>query len=127
MVDYKTGRVSDGEMDINDENVEDVVGRLFGENDDKRPKIALQLYLYDRMAAEKLGVSAESLQNAIYSTSRLMANPVRDFSVTPRFLTLMEPPLEDLLEEIGDISVPFRRAVGPKTCGYCPFSTLCGQ
>ena len=127
VVDYKTGRVSDGEMDINDENVDDVVGRLFGENDDKRPKIALQLYLYDRMAAEKLGVPAESLQNAIYSTSRMMADSVRDFSVSPRFLTQMEPPLEDLLGEIGDLSVPFRRAVGSKACGYCPFLTLCGQ
>ena len=126
VLDYKTGRVSDAEMDINDDNVEDVVSRLFGDNDARRPKIALQLYLYDRMTAEKLGVPARDLLNSVYSTSRLMADPVRDFSVSPSFLERMAPPLEALLTEIGDPDVPFRRRVGSKSCEYCPFVTICG-
>ena len=48
-MDYKTGRVEEEDIHITDDNAEEVIAKLFGEKSAKRPKIALQLFLYDML------------------------------------------------------------------------------
>ena len=38
IVDYKTGKVEDKDVDINDSNASDIVGALFGQDNQNRPK-----------------------------------------------------------------------------------------
>ncbi|HBN01069.1 MAG TPA: hypothetical protein DD383_00295, partial [Rikenellaceae bacterium] len=45
IVDYKTGKVEDKDVNITDANAEEVVEALFGPSNEGRPKIAFQLYL----------------------------------------------------------------------------------
>ena len=125
IVDYKTGKVTDKDIDIRDDNAQEVVDKLFGESNTDRPKIALQLYLYDVMARPLAG--GGDMVNAIYSTSRLMQSPVQDVEVSGAFSDLMKERLSGMLEEIADTSVPFRRKEDPQVCKYCDFKTLCGK
>ena len=45
IVDYKTGKVTEQDIDVTDANAAEVVDKLFGPENKDRPKIALQLYL----------------------------------------------------------------------------------
>ena len=126
VVDYKTGKVTDGDIDVTDDTAEKVVEALFGDKNEKRPKIALQLYLYDLLVSDHYGKPVRELTNAIYSTSRLMASPVRDVPSSGAFTSLMEERLKGLLSELVDPSVPFRRKAESRVCEYCDFKTLCG-
>ena len=126
IVDYKTGYVSDDDIDIRDDNAEGILEKLFGEENAARPKIALQLYLYDVLAGVFRKEEPDALLNAIYATSRLMKDPVADYDTSPVFLDLMAGRLKDLLQELVDPDVPMRRKKDPDTCKYCGFKTLCG-
>ena len=127
VVDYKTGRVSDEDFLINEENAEAVVEALFGADEAKRPKIALQLYLYDRLAAPDAARQGGRIVNSVYQTSRLFVHEVEHVALNERFLTLMEERLRGLLAEIADPEVPFRRCTDPKTCEWCDFKNICGR
>ena len=51
IVDYKTGRVEEKDVRIDSGNAAAVTDLLFGPDNGKRPKIALQLFLYDMYVA----------------------------------------------------------------------------
>ena len=124
IVDYKTGQVADEEIWITDENAASVVDRLFGEQNKGRPKIALQLYLYDLLTPVPEG---STIVNSIYSTARLYSQPVPDVPLSQEFSRLTAERLDGCLAEIADVSVPWRLTAEEKTCEWCPFKVICGR
>ena len=131
VVDYKTGKVTDEDFLIDDGNAADVVEKVFGPDDSKRPKIALQLYLYDTFVRHDRQtaplVKGRSLVNSVYQTSRLFVREVENVALSPVFTSLMEERLGELLAEIADPAVPFRRCPDAKNCEWCDFKMLCGR
>ena len=125
IVDYKTGRVADQEMEITDENAAKVVDALFGPETGKRPKIALQMYLYDQAMAEQ--TRGKQVLNVLYPVARLFANPLKEVSASEEFGRLMDESVKGLLDELTDLSVPWRRTSDTKTCTYCDFKNICGR
>jgi len=129
IVDYKTGKVSDEDFLIDEDNAEQVVEKLFGEDSSKRPQIALQLYLYDRFIAEspEKAFRCKHIVNSIYQPSRLYVKEVENVRLNDKFCNLMSGKIEELLREIDDLSVPWRRCSDEKTCEYCDFKMICGR
>lgn len=127
IVDYKTGKVTDNDFIITEDNAGQVVDLLFGEDNAKRPKIALQLYLYDRYVSSDPAFADCTFVNSIYQTSRLFVRSVENIRLNDMFNSLMETRLEELLAEISDCSIPFRRTSDIGTCTYCDFKSICGR
>jgi hypothetical protein len=127
IVDYKTGKVLDEDVDINDDNASDIVKSLFADDSPKRPKIALQLFLYDRFSAGDSSLSGKKIVNAIYSVQKLFNSEIRSVDMNKKFCDLTEEGLKEMFEKMTDISVPFRRTEDLKICEYCDFKTICGR
>lgn len=126
VVDYKTGKVEDADINIFDENAAAVVEKLFGEDSTNRPKIALQLFLYDMAVAKDVPEGAV-LKNSIYSPSNLFVTEVRSIPASGEFNTLMKRRLAGMLDEIADVNVPFARTGDAATCEHCDFKIICGR
>ena len=127
IVDYKTGKVEQDDIDITDDNAADVVEKLFGPLNAGRPKIALQLFVYGLLVRERADLKGRPVVNSIYSVSRLFTEPLQDRPANAEFARLTRERLKGLLAEMTDISVPFRRTEERKTCGNCDFKTICGR
>ena len=127
VVDYKTGKVSETEMDTNDGNAAAVVEALFGDNNSKRPKIALQLYLYDEFLEDHPARTGCTLENCIYQTNSIFVQKPRSNPASGEFLRLMKERMPLLLDELRDPAVPWSRTDDAKTCEYCDFKTICGK
>lgn len=127
VVDYKTGKVTDKDFRIDEGNALEVVNALFGDSNAKRPGIALQLYLYDRFVSAKEKVEGKRIVNSIYQISRLFVDEVENVELSPVFCQLMEEKLEELLEEISDTDVPWRRTRETESCKWCDFKMICGR
>ena len=125
IVDYKTGKVSDEDINVFDDNAQEVVDAIFGPDNAKRPKIALQMFLYDLFVEKDAGGTA--ISNAVYAPARLFVSPVQSIPASPLFTSLMKEQLSEMLREISDTSVPFSRTVDAKTCSHCDFKTICGR
>lgn len=127
VVDYKTGKVLDTDLEIDESNAAAVVDALFGTDDAKRPKIALQLYLYDCIAEKHFARGRKRIVNSIYQTARVFKEIPPEVELCDTFRTLMSSRLQTLLEEIADPGVPFRRTENEKVCQWCDFKTICGR
>ena len=127
IVDYKTGKGEQEDIDITDDNAADVVEKLFGPTNNGRPKIALQLFLYGLLAQEQANLRGRPVVNSIYSVSRLFTEPLEDRPASAEFARLTRERLKDLLAEMTDPAVPFRRTEERKTCEYCDFKMICGR
>ena len=127
IVDYKTGRVEQDDIDITDTNAAAVVEKLFGPTNVGRPKIALQLFVYGLLAQARPELKGRPIVNSIYSVSRLFTDPLQDRPASAEFARLTRERLKDLLAEMTDSSVPFRRTEERKTCEYCDFKMICGR
>ena len=125
VVDYKTGRVLDTEYDITDDNAAQVVEALFAPETDKRPKIALQLYLYDVIVEKHF--KFRELRNAIYKPSKLFVSPIKDSVRSEFFCSLMREFLSSLLAELTDPAVDFALTDDRRRCAYCDFRMICGR
>lgn len=125
IVDYKTGRVADQEVEITDGNAAKVVEALFGPETGKRPKIALQMYLYDQSMEEQ--TRGKQVLNVLYPVARLFAGPLKEVPASAEFGRLIDEAMTGLLDELTDLSVPWRRTTDPKTCSYCDFKNICGR
>ena len=123
--DYKTGKVSDDDIFIDEGNAEEVADAVFGEDNSARPKIALQFFIYD-MLLRRNGFTGP-VCNSVYQTSRIFREPVEVVPLDGKFYSMMEERLARLLDEIADTDVPFRRTDDPKTCSYCDFRKICGK
>lgn len=128
VIDYKTGHVEDDDIRIDGANAASVVDKLFGESNVGRPKIALQLYLYDEFVHGALGEgSVETVVNAIYSTARLLTRPLPEVPECNEFKSLVRDRLAGTLREIADTSVPWKRTEDRRSCQMCPFRAICGR
>ena len=127
VVDYKTGKVSDNDFLIDEDNAEKVVGALFGSSNKDRPKIALQLYLYDLFARDLKQVKGKNIVNSIYQTSRLFVKDVEECALNVKFCTLMKEGLENMLLEIEDTGISWSRTSDQDCCKNCEFKNICGR
>jgi RecB family exonuclease len=127
IVDYKTGKVMQDDIDITDENAAAVVDKIFGPSNKERPKIALQLFIYGLLAQEREEFRGRPVVNSIYSVSSLFTKPLEDRPQSAVFTRLTRERLKELLAEMTDPSVPFRRTDELRTCGYCDFKMICGR
>lgn len=128
IVDYKTGKVTDNDFIINEDNAETVVKMLFGDDNMKRPKIALQLYLYDRFVKNDTElVEGRTILNSIYQTSRLFVGGVENVALNDKFCALMDAELSKLLAKINNLDIPWERLGDEKTCEWCEFKNICGR
>ena len=127
IVDYKTGKVEQDDIDITDDNAADVVEKLFGPTNNGRPKIALQLYMYGLLTQESADLRGRPVVNSIYSVSRLFTEPLEDRPANAEFARLTRERLKDLFAEMTDPSVPFSRTEERSTCEYCDFKMICGR
>lgn len=127
IVDYKTGKVEDDDLLITDDNAAAVVEKLFGESNNGRPKIALQLFVYGLFAHADATLKGERVLNSIYSTGRLYTGALPDVPESPEFIRLVREKLRDMLSEMVDVNVPFRRTRDAKTCAICDFKNICGR
>ena len=127
ILDYKTGKVTDEDIAITDQNAQTVADKLFAPPGTDRPKIALQLFLYDFFAHQDPAFKDKTLVNSIYSTARLYTQPLKDQAESPAFSELVKEKLARKLDELTDPSVPFRRTEDPRTCQWCDFKMICGR
>lgn len=123
--DYKTGKVMDNDIFIDDGNAEEVAAAVFGDDNAGRPKIALQFFVYD-MLLRKNGFR-EKILNSVYRTSGLFSGGIEVRPLNEKFYGAMEAGLSDLLDELADIDVPFRRTEDTGMCEYCDFKKICGR
>ena len=127
IVDYKTGKVEDDDLLITDQNAAGVVEKLFGDSNSGRPKIALQLFVYGLFAHADPKLKGARVLNSIYSTGRLYTGALPDVAESPEFIRLVREKLRDMLLEMTDVNVPFRRTGDAKTCAICDFKNICGR
>ena len=127
IVDYKTGKVEDKDINITDANAAEVVEKLFGESNKGRPEIALQLFIYGLLASKDPDCKGKTMINSIYSTTRMFSEPLEDKPQSQEFLRLTGERLKDMLDEIVDVSKPFRRTNEQETCDFCDFKNICGR
>ncbi|MBQ9475357.1 MAG: PD-(D/E)XK nuclease family protein [Bacteroidales bacterium] len=131
VVDYKSGHVSDNEVFINDDNAPDVVKALFTKKGSDRPKIALQLYVYDELVKQDRScaeiVKGKRLVNSIYHPPRMYGRGVEESDVSEVFRAAMESGLQGLVDTILNPDIPFNRSGEAKTCEFCDFKQLCGK
>ena len=127
IVDYKTGKVEDDDILITDTNAATVVDKLFGESNQHRPKIALQLFIYDLLAHAYPDLAGNTIVNSIYSTARLYTGALPDCPESAEFVRLTTERLLAMLAEMTDVSVPFRRTEEAATCAWCDFKNICGR
>ena len=127
IVDYKTGKVEDDDLFITDSNAASVVEKLFAPDSSKRPKIALQLFIYGLFAHDDESLRSQTLLNTIYSTAWLYTRDLPEVPESPEFLRLMREKLKELLAEMTHLDIPFRRTSDTKTCGWCDFKDICGR
>ena len=127
IVDYKTGKVEKEDVDIHDDNAGAVAEKLFGPTDVKRPKIALQLFLYDMYAREEADLSGREIFNVIYPTSQLFSGGIREVPQSRIFCECVEERLSGVLDELVDLRIPFSRTSETGTCAYCDFKMICGR
>ncbi len=125
IVDYKTGKVEDNEMEITDDNAESVLAALFGNSNKDRPGIALQFYIYDRFMEGKTG--GRTILNSIYQTQRLFTEEVHTVPVSKVFVEGVESRLTGKLDELRNPEAAWKRTGDDKTCSYCKFKIICGR
>lgn len=125
IVDYKTGKVLEDDIMINDDNAALIAEKLFGDDNTKRPKIALQLFLYDKYM-EKAS-RGKAVINSIYPAAGLFVDPVKEIPSSAEFSRLAEERLLEVLSELEDLSIPFERKGDDKTCEWCDFKMICGK
>ena len=127
IVDYKTGKVTEQDIDVTDANAADVAEKLFGQDNKERPKIALQLYLYGEYLKGDALVAGKQMQNCIYQTTDIFRQKPKSIPRSPEFCRLAGERLEAVLKEMEDRSVPWKRTEDSKTCEWCDFKTICGR
>ena len=127
VVDYKTGMVEDEDVYISDSNAGSIAEKIFGESNTGRPKIALQMYLYDRLAKKKILHPGEAVVNSVYSAGKLLTSPLPEVPENGAFNEAVEVKLKETLSEIADTSIPFKRTTDTHVCAMCDFRAICGR
>ena len=127
IVDYKTGR--DDPKDVLVDNAGAMAEKVFS-SAHSRPKIPLQLFLYDMFVLSSDLIPNEAnpkLINCMYSLPRIRKTGFTVAPVNYEFCSLVKDGLRSVLAEIASPGIPFRRTDDHKTCEYCDFKTICGR
>ena len=127
IVDYKTGKVEDKDVGIDEDNAAAVSEALFGQDNQRRPKIAFQLFLYDILAAEDPLVKGKTIINSIYQPAKLFTEKVRNVPMSAKFNEEVMERLHGILSQMTDLDVGWRRTDDRKTCSWCDFKMICGR
>ena len=127
IVDYKTGKVEAGDVDIDDSNASATADALFGTDNQKRPRIAFQLYLYDILAQKDPSVQGKRVVNSIYQPAKFFTEGVKEVPVSSKFNEEVTERLHGLLARMKDTSVGWKRTDDSKTCSWCDFKMICGR
>ena len=127
IVDYKTGKVENNDVNITDDNAVRIAEALFGDDNKKRPKIAFQLFLYDYLAAGSPVTEGKVVVNSIYQPARLFTEEIRNVPMSRVFNREVEERLHGLLSDIKDPSRPWKRTDDKDTCSWCDFKMICGR
>jgi hypothetical protein len=127
IVDYKTGRVEEKDVDINDGNYAAVTEALFGDNNKERPKIAFQLFLYDILCAGDPEVKGKAVLNSIYQPARFFTEGVMNVPMCGKFNEEVMDRLHGLLAQMRDPAAGWARTDDLKTCSMCDFKMICGR
>lgn len=129
IVDYKTGKVEKKEISINEGNAEQIVDSLFKPDVENRPSIAIQLFLYDRYVEALPAYKDMNMINVIYPAAALFTTSVSSLEnpTCELFDKLCMEKLDEILDEIADVNIPFRRTEYLKSCSYCDFKNICGR
>ena len=131
VVDYKTGTVLDGEKHMADAAAaRKVVEALFASEtrNEKRPKIAIQMFLYDRFM-ENAGYKGR-LENAVYPVVSLSSGavvPMFGEGAKEVFEEGVMSGLDTLLDQIASTETGFRHTSDTDSCKYCDFKNICGR
>ena len=72
-------------------------------------------------------MNGKPIVNSIYSVSRMFTAPLEDRPQSAEFTRLTRERLKEMLAEMVDPDVPFRRTEELRTCGYCDFKMICGR
>jgi len=127
VVDYKTGKVLDDDVDIHDGNAEAIADRIFAPDVKDRPKIALQFFIYDLLLKDHSIVQGRNICNCVYSTAKLFKEAPVTVPLNEKFFNAVSERLERLIDEMCDPAVGFRRTEDENVCKYCDFKTICGR
>lgn len=146
VVDYKTGRVLEEDISINDGNADSIAGKIFAPSVSKRPEIALQFFIYDylmrnaslemipgkkdRKTVSEIKEKLESgwhIANTVYSTRKIMKEIPRESFENDMFIRAMISHLSSLLMEMCSPDIPFNPCDDTRTCEYCDFRTICAR
>jgi hypothetical protein len=127
VVDYKTGRVLDDDEKINDDNADAIAQKIFAPDVKDRPKIALQFYIYDLLVENHPLAKDKTLFNCVYSSARLFKQPPLTVPRNDVFFDAVSRHLENTLDEMYSLDVPFRRTQDEKVCEFCDFKMICGR
>ena len=115
-------------MQITDADAEKTAGMFFGDTPyGKKPKIAFQLFIYDKLLRANGLDKGCRIIDSVYSTAKLFSGPPQSEYMGEEFYGLMDEGLGKVLEEMSDLSVPFRRTEDEEVCAYCDFRTICGR
>ena len=123
--DYKTGKVTDLEVSIEDGKAHEIAEALFNPGGKDWPKIAFQLYVYDKVAGKKY--PGYKIYNSVYPTVRLFKEEVPLMELSEAFIREVDSRLEEVFKEMFDPGVEFRRTEDEGVCQYCDFKMLCGR
>lgn len=127
VVDYKTGKVLDDDEKINDDNADDIAEKIFHPDMKSWPKIALQFYIYDMLVRYRKEVAGKILHNCVYSTAHLFKDAPVSVPLNEKFYEAVSVRLKELLEQMYDMKIPFRRTEDQQTCAFCDFRMICGR
>ena len=127
IVDYKTGKVLDDDFLIGDDNAVDIADSIFAPDVKDRPKIALQFYIYDLLARSREELAGRSIENCVYSTSRIFKEVPESVPLNQTFFDAVSERLTGLIDEMLNPEVGFRRTEDETQCAYCDFKTICGK
>ena len=127
VVDYKTGKVLDDDVDIHDGNAEAIAESIFAPDVKERPKIAFQFFIYDLLVRNHHLVKDRNIFNCVYSTSKIFRDAPVSVPLNEKFYGAVSGRLEAMIDEMCDPDVGFRRTQDEKICGFCDFRTICGR
>ncbi len=125
IVDYKTGKVKDTDFQIDENNASEIAQAAFGTDEKKRPKIAIQLFLYDEFVKDQF--KNKRIENVIYQTSSLFSDGIKTAPMCNKFMSEMEKSLKECTDKILDINEPWTKTADIDTCLNCDFKTICGR
>ena len=85
------------------------------------------MYLYGVFAHKDILHGDEKLVNSIYSTAKLLTEPLPDVQESPAFSEMVKERLHGVLTEIADTNIPWKRTQDKHVCAMCDFRSICGR